>query len=252
MPAVIRRIPPGVISTIVALIVWQVVGTVGPLAGDSFATATEAISALVEFLGQPLFWTALAETLRMALVGFAISVVIAVPLGILIGLSRFAYRSTKFTFDFFKVIPPIVLIPIAILAIGPSLTMGVVLIVFANVFAVAIQTAYGVRDTDPVLLDTMRSYRMGLMKQIRYARLPSAAVQISIALRLAASASLVVAIVAGLLGGAGGLGSLLALTQSSGNADQTYAIILVLGMLGILVSRLLVRAQRGVVFWSGK
>ena len=252
MPAVIRRIPPGVISTIVALIVWQVVGTVGPLAGDSFATATEAISALVEFLGQPLFWTALAETLRMALVGFAISVVIAVPLGILIGLSRFAYRSTKFTFDFFKVIPPIVLIPIAILAIGPSLTMGVVLIVFANVFAVAIQTAYGVRDTDPVLLDTMRSYRMGLMKQIRYARLPSAAVQISIALRLAASASLVVAIVAGLLGGAGGLGSLLALTQSSGNADQTYAIILVLGMLGILVSRFLVRAQRGVVFWSGK
>jgi len=252
LPAVIRRIPPGVISTIVALIVWQVVGTVGPLAGDSFATATEAISALVEFLGQPLFWTALAETLRMALVGFAISVVIAVPLGILIGLSRFAYRSTKFTFDFFKVIPPIVLIPIAILAIGPSLTMGVVLIVFANVFAVAIQTAYGVRDTDPVLLDTMRSYRMGLMKQIRYARLPSAAVQISIALRLAASASLVVAIVAGLLGGAGGLGSLLALTQSSGNADQTYAIILVLGMLGILVSRLLVRAQRGVVFWSGK
>lgn len=252
MPAVIRRIPPGVISTIVALIVWQVVGTVGPLAGDSFATATEAISALVEFLGQPLFWTALAETLRMAVVGFAISVVIAVPLGILIGLSRFAYRSTKFTFDFFKVIPPIVLIPIAILAIGPSLTMGVVLIVFANVFAVAIQTAYGVRDTDPVLLDTMRSYRMGLMKQIRYARLPSAAVQISIALRLAASASLVVAIVAGLLGGAGGLGSLLALTQSSGNADQTYAIILVLGMLGILVSRLLVRAQRGVVFWSGK
>jgi len=252
LPAVIRRIPPGVISTIVALIVWQVVGTVGPLAGDSFATATEAISALVEFLGQPLFWTALAETLRMAVVGFAISVVIAVPLGILIGLSRFAYRSTKFTFDFFKVIPPIVLIPIAILAIGPSLTMGVVLIVFANVFAVAIQTAYGVRDTDPVLLDTMRSYRMGLMKQIRYARLPSAAVQISIALRLAASASLVVAIVAGLLGGAGGLGSLLALTQSSGNADQTYAIILVLGMLGILVSRLLVRAQRGVVFWSGK
>ena len=219
---------------------------------DSFATATEAISALVEFLGQPLFWTALWETLQMAIIGFAISVAIAVPLGLLIGLSRFAYRSTKFTFDFLKVIPPIVLIPITILVIGPTMAMGVFLVVFANVFAIAIQTAYGVRDADPVLLETMRCYRLGLWRQIQFARITSAAVQISMALRLAVSASLIVAVVAGLVGGAGGLGSLLALTQSSGNADQTYAIILFLGILGVTVSRLIVRGQRRIVFWSGK
>ena len=115
MPAVLRRIPAGVISTIVALIVWQIVGSVGPLAGDSFATATEAISALWQYLGDSAFWTAVWETLQMALIGLVISVVIAVPLGFLIGLSRFSYRSTKFTFDFMKVIPPIVVIPIAIL-----------------------------------------------------------------------------------------------------------------------------------------
>ena len=85
MSVALRRIPPGVISTVIALIVWQVVGSVGPLAGDSFATATEAISALVEFLGQQLFWTALWETLQMAIIGFAISVAIAVPLGLQIG-----------------------------------------------------------------------------------------------------------------------------------------------------------------------
>ena len=54
------------------------------------------------------------------------------------------------------------------------------------------------------------------------------------------------------VGGAGGLGSLLALTQSSGNADQTYAIILFLGILGVTVSRLIVRSQRRVIFWSDK
>lgn len=252
MPMAIRRIPPAVVSTVVALIVWQIVGSVGPLAGDSFATATESISALITFFGQSLFWTALWETLQMAILGFLISVAIAVPLGLLIGLSRFAYRSSKFTFDFLKVIPPIVIIPITILVIGPNIAMGVFLVVFANVFSIAIQTAYGVRDADPVLLETMRCYRLGLGRQLSYARLPSAAVQISIALRLAVSASLVVAVVAGLVGGAGGLGSLLALTQSSGNADQTYAIILFLGILGVAVSRLIVRGQRRIVFWSGK
>lgn len=252
MPAVLRRIPAGVISTIVALIVWQIIGSVGPLAGDSFATATEAISALWTLLGESSFWLYFWETVQMAAVGFAISMVIAIPLGILIGLSRFSYRSSKFTFDFLKVIPPIVLIPIAILVIGPTLAMGVALVIFANVFSMAIQTAYGVRDADPVLLETMRCYRLGLWKQIRYARLPSAAVQIGIGMRLAIAASLVVSVVAGLVGGAGGLGSFLALTQSAGNADDTYAVILFLGAVGVALSRLLLRGQQRIVFWSGR
>ena len=252
MPVVLRRIPAGVISTIAALIVWQIIGSVGPLAGDSFATATEAIGALVEFLGQSDFWTAVWQTLQMAIIGLLISVVIAVPLGFLIGLSRFSYRSSKFVFDVLKVIPPIVIIPIAILVIGPTMAMGIALVVFANVFSMAIQTAYGVRDADPVLLETMRCYRMNIWQQVQYARLPSAAVQIGIAMRLALGASLVVAIVSGLVGGAGGLGSFLALTQSSGNADQTYAVILFLGIIGVALSRLLIRGQRRVIFWSGR
>ena len=105
-------------------------------------------------------------SLQMALIGFLVAVVIALPVGILIGLSRFAFLSTKFTFDFFKVIPPIVIVPITILVFGPTLQMGIFLVVFAIVFALAIQTAYGVRDADPVLIETMRCYRMGRLKQI--------------------------------------------------------------------------------------
>jgi ABC-type nitrate/sulfonate/bicarbonate transport system permease component len=252
LSGLIRRIPAGLVSAVVALIAWQIVGSYGPLAGDSFATASEAVIALFHLLGDPVFWSAVFETLQMAIIGFVLSMVIAVPIGLLIGLSRFTYRSTKFTFDFFKVIPPIILIPIAILVIGPSITMGVVLIVFANIFAVAIQTAYGVRDADPVLIETMRCYRMSLLEQIRFARIPSAAVQISIATRIAATASLIVAVVAGLVGGAPGLGRLLSLYQSAGTADRTYAVVLSLGILGLATSRLIVRAQRRAIFWSGR
>ncbi len=252
MPGIIRRIPAGVISTIIALLIWQLIGSFGPLAGDSFATASEAIGGLARLLTDSTFWAATGQTLQMAVIGFVISIVIAVPLGLLIGLSRFSYRSTKFTFDFFKVIPPIVIIPIAILAIGPNITMGVVLVIFANVFAVAIQTAYGVRDTDPVLLETMRCYRFGIVQQLLYARLPSASAQIAVAIRLAASAALIVAVVAGLVGGAPGLGNLLMRLQSGGQVDKTYGVLLALGILGILMSRLIVRGQRRIIFWSGR
>ena len=74
----------------------------------------------------------------MALFGFLIALVIAIPVGIVIGLSRFAFLSTKFTFDFFKVIPPIVIIPITILVFGPTQEMGTFLVVFALVFALTV------------------------------------------------------------------------------------------------------------------
>ena len=76
--------------------------------------------------------------------------------------------------------------------------------------------------------------------------------QIGIGMRLAIAASLVVSVVAGLVGGAGGLGSFLALTQSAGNADDTYAVILFLGAVGVALSRLLLRGQQRILCWGGR
>lgn len=246
----VRLIPPAVVSTLVSLAIWQIAATVGPISESSIPTASDTVVTLVGMAFQGETYVLIWETFVMAGIGFVLSVVIAVPAGFAIGLSRFAFRSTKFTFDFFKVIPPIVLIPITILVLGPTMRMGIFLIVFTNVFALAIQTSYGVRDTDPVLLETMRLYRLGLGRQIIYARLPTAAPFIAVGLRLAAAAALIVAVVAGLLGGAPGLGNAILTSQSSGNSERTFAIVLLLGILGVLVSRGIQAVQRRTVFWG--
>ncbi len=246
------RIPPWIVSMLLALAFWQVAASVGPISDSSIPTAVDSVTTLVQLLGQSETWIALGQTVAIAAIGFALSLLIALPLGILIGLSRFAFTSTKFVFDFFKVIPPIVIIPITILALGPTFQMGVFLVVFGLVFALAIQTAYGVRDADPVLLDTMRAYRQGIVTQIRYARLPSAASFIAVGIRISATAALVIAVVAGLIGGAPGLGRQLLLSQTGGLADQTFAIVLLLGVLGVLVSHGIEWSRRKVIFWEDR
>ena len=142
------RVPAGLVSAVVALLIWQIATTWGPLAGSSVPTATSTLSELWNLLFMRETWDSIWQTIQMALYGFLIAVAIGLPVGILIGLSRFAFLSTKFTFDFFKVIPPIVIIPITILVFGPTQQMGVFLVVFAIVFFLAVQTAYGVRDAD--------------------------------------------------------------------------------------------------------
>ncbi len=243
------RIPAGAVSAVVALAVWQFVTVVGPLDGTSIPTATDTVVTLVELLGQSATYVALWETIQMAAIGFLIAVVIALPLGTLIGLSKFAFRSTKFTFDFFKVIPPIVIIPITILVFGPSIQMGIFLVTFAIVFALAIQTAYGIRDADVVLLETMRCYGLGTMAQIRYARIPSAAPFIAVGIRISVAAAIVVSVVAGLIGGAPGLGREILLAQAGGLNEKTFALVLLLGIIGIIISRIVIWSQGRLLFW---
>lgn len=250
MSARALRIPAGLISTIVALAIWQVFTLVGPLANSSVPTATSTLARLWEMLFIPETWASIWLTVQMALFGFIIALLIAIPVGILIGLSRLAFFSTKFTFDFFKVIPPIVIIPITILVFGPTQEMGTFLVVFALVFALAIQTAYGVRDADPVLIETMRCYGLGRGKQVLYARLPAALPFIAVGIRISAAGAMIVAVVAGLVGGAPGLGRDLLLSQATGESTETFAIVVILGVLGLFISRLVVFLQRRLVFWT--
>lgn len=243
------RVPAGVISAVVALAVWQFVTVVGPFDNTSIPTATATVVTFFELLGQGSTYVALWETFQMAAIGFVIAVVIALPLGTLIGLSKFAFRSTKFTFDFFKVIPPIVIIPITILVFGPSIQMGVFLVAFSIVFALAIQTAYGIRDADVVLLETMRCYGLGTIAQIRYARIPSAAPFIAVGIRISVAAAIVVSVVAGLIGGAPGLGRAILLAQAGGLNELTFALVLLLGIVGIVISRIVIWSQGRLLFW---
>jgi ABC-type nitrate/sulfonate/bicarbonate transport system permease component len=245
-----QRIPAGLVTTVVSLALWQLVTMFGPVSETSIPTAGETLASFGAMLTESDTYSAIWDTLSMAIGGFFLAVVVAIPMGTLIGLSRFSFLSTKFVFDFFKVIPPIVIIPITILVFGPTKGMGVFLVFFTIVFALSVQTAYGIRDTDPVLLETMRCYRLGLLAQLRYARIPSAAPFIAVGIRVAVAAALVVSVVSGLIGGAPGLGKSILLAQSAGLNDRTFALILLLGLIGTLVSFGVVRSQGRLLFWT--
>lgn len=248
MQKVFKWIPPAVISVIVLLAVWQWASTLPNLVG-TLPSASDTIVELWRLLFESTTWTAIWETLQMAIIGFVIGIIIAIPLGIIIGLSPFVYQSTKFTFNFLRVIPPIVLIPIAVLVLGPTMLMGIVLVAWPVIFFLMVNTSYGVRDTDPTLIETMKCYQLGFWWQVRYARIPAAAPLIALGLRITAVIAVLVAVVAGLIGGAPGLGRELMYTQLNGLPTATFAIVLLLGIIGLSVSRLVEYLQPKIIFW---
>ena len=232
------------------MLLWQLGTSFGPLSGGSLPSAIDSISTLGALFALPEIWVAISQTLYIALAGLLISIVLAVPVGVLVGLSPFAYRSAKPVLDFFKVIPPIVIIPIVILVFGPTSEMGIFLVIFANFFMLVFQSAYGVRDLDSVLLDTLRCYGMTKRDEIWHARIPGALPFIAVGIRIAVAASMIVAVVAGLIGGAPSLGQQMLLYQSSGQPNQTFAIVIIFGIIGLVLSRIYSVIQRKIVFWT--
>lgn len=239
----------GALGAVAAICIWQLAATAGPLADSPLPTAGESIAAFWHLLGTAEMWQAMGDTILMALVGLLLATAVGVVLGVGIGVSPLAMHATRVPLEFLKPIPPIVILPVVALVLGPTANMGIFLVFFGCFVAIAVQAAAGVFDTDPVARATGRSYGMGRSEILGRIVLPSALPYIGTAIRVAAPTSLIVAVVAGLLGGGPGLGQSLLLTQIAGNQDQLFAYVLILGVLGLVFQGLSQWGERRLLHW---
>jgi ABC-type nitrate/sulfonate/bicarbonate transport system permease component len=238
----------GVLGTVGALALWELAAR-ELVAKATLPAATDTISALGDLLGDPVFWQSTEDTLQAAIGGFLLATAIGVPLGVLIGLSDAGMRSTRVVVEFLKPIPPVVLIPLLLLTMGPSERLGLVLVVFGCVWPILVQTSYGVRDADPVALDTVRSFGLSAPQRLSRVILPSAAPFLVTGMRIAAGAAFVVAVVSELIGGAPGLGKDILLAQNAGLYAKTYALVLATGILGLALYLVIGRLERWALHW---
>ncbi len=239
----------GVAGVAVALVLWQVVSVGEVLDPTSFPPPTEVADALVGVVGESSFWTALGETAKSTLLGVLISVAIGFPLGVALGLSEVAFRSSRLVIEFLKPIPVVALLPLALLMYGTTLEMKLVLIVFGTLWPLLMQVMYGVQNVDAVASETSRAYRIARPRRLVAVVLPSAAPFIATGLRVAGVTALLLSIVTELVGGAPGLGLEIARSQSAADYAELYALVVITGVLGIAVNSALRAMERRTLRW---
>jgi ABC-type nitrate/sulfonate/bicarbonate transport system permease component len=112
-----------------------------------------------------------------------------------------------------------------------------------------LQMIYGVRDTDKVLVDTMRSYRVPKWRAAAWVLFPSSLPYLITGIRISIVVGLLLAVSAEILGSAPGIGLELALAQTGGDLSLTYAYIVFIGLVGVVVDLLLRWGSRRLLFW---
>ncbi|MET9906247.1 ABC transporter permease subunit [Streptomyces sp. NPDC006476] len=181
---------------------------------------------------------------RMA-AGFGIAAVGGIAAGVLVGRSARAYALCNPVLQFARAVPPPALVPVFVVVFAFGTPMQIASIAFSAVWPVVINTAEGVRATDPLRLDVAAVLRLNPFERLRYLLLPSALPHIFAGLRLSLSLSLILMVFSELLPGtANGIGFTLTDAQSRSDLLTVWAALLLLGVLGHLLNTALLAVER--------
>jgi ABC-type nitrate/sulfonate/bicarbonate transport system permease component len=182
-------------------------------------------------------------------IGYAGAVVLGVALGVALGSSRTLRRLTEPILEFFRAIPPPVLIPILFLFAGIGNTAKVVVIISGAIWPVLLNTVEGVRAVDEVLADTSRSYGITGVARLRRLVLPAASPQIVAGMRQALSISIILMVISEMFASSNGLGFAIVQFQRSFAIPEMWSGILLLGLLGFVLSLLFQLFERRSLRW---
>ena len=234
---------------VVCLAGWQAIALaldnpVVPTVPDFFAAAARDVVTAV-------YWSSLGNTVAGWAIGLGIAALIAVPLGMIIGLSTVLDHSTRIIVGFLQATPSVVLLPLVVLVYGTTIQMKIILVAIAAFWPLLIQSIYGIREVDRVAKETARSYRLSRRDRVLFLYLPSAAAFVATGLRLAASIGLAVNIAAEVLASPPGLGQQILLRTS--NADDpasAFVYFVTAAVLGVLIAGLFRGIEQAALFWN--
>ncbi|HWS33640.1 MAG TPA: ABC transporter permease [Actinoplanes sp.] len=181
--------------------------------------------------------------------GFLLAAVLGVAAGVAIGMNRRLRAVAEPVLEFFRAIPPPVLVPVIMLFAGIGDTMKVIVIVFGCVWPILLNTVEGVRAVDAVVLETARSYGITGPARITHVILPSAGPQIAAGLRQALSIAIILMVISEMFAASNGLGFTIVQFQRGFAIPEMWSGIILLGLIGFVLSLLFRLAERRALRW---
>ncbi|MDN3935088.1 ABC transporter permease [Arthrobacter sp. 1P04PC] len=210
-------------------------------------------AALVQKFAQtwfgPRFFSDVLPSIGRLLVGVVAAIAIGVVGGVVIGSVRWLRALLEPTLEFFRAIPPPVLVPVLMLLMGITDSMKIAVIISGCVWPVLLNTIEGVRAVDGVLSDSAHTYGISGWARVRYLVLPSASPQILAGVRQSLSLGLILMVISEMFASSSGLGFTIVQFQRSFAIPEMWSGIVVLGLLGVTMSFIFQWAERNILRW---
>ncbi|MEQ3549800.1 ABC transporter permease [Pseudonocardia nematodicida] len=242
-----RWLPVGGVA--VALAIFELVPRAGLVDDRFLPPVSSMLVALLGMVSDGSLRLPVGQTLLGWALGLGLAVLVALPLGILIGSVFLLFRATRSIVEFLRPVPSVALIPLAVLVFGVGLESKVFLAAWAATWPILLQTLYGVRDVDPVATETARSFKVPARTRLCRVILPSALPYVATGVRISAAVALILVVTAELVLGAPGLGQQINIARQSAAVETMYGLIIVTGLIGWGLNAAMARVEARLLAW---
>jgi NitT/TauT family transport system permease protein len=245
--ALLSRLAP-LLACLGLLAIWQVAALM--LSTDSFPTAIEAIRAVPSILGDKESLINILDSLRRMAIAFSAALVVAIPLGLMMGRSRHVAAFFNPLLMITYPVPKAALMPIIMLWLGVG-DLAKMLVIFLGVSLPVIYHSFqGAKAVEEKML--WSGAAMGLSAPQRMIRivLPAALPEILTGCRTGLVLALITMITSEMIARQSGAGNILFNSLDMGQYDTVYAMIIIIGAMGIGLDAAFERLRSRLVRWS--
>ncbi|WP_084668987.1 nitrate ABC transporter permease [Spirulina major] len=242
-------------SLIVFLLFWEF-GARNGLFTKGVPTATKTIEELWWWITNPFFnngpndlgigWNLLISLRRVA-IGYLLASLVAVPLGILIGISPVANKGFNAYIQLLKPISPLAWLPLGLYILRDSEQTGVFIIFISSIWPTLINTSFGVANVNKEYLEVAETLGASRLRTIFKVIIPAALPNILAGLRISMGIAWLVIVAAEMLLGTG-LGYFIWNEWNNLYIPNILVAIFIIGLVGLLLDSLFAAAEKFVTF----
>jgi NitT/TauT family transport system permease protein len=246
-----RKSVRGLTGAVVCLGLWQLADQLRWIDPTFVPGPLEVVHRIGQLFGTPEFRVDFVATVLAWLIAILSATAIAVPLGLLLGSMPVLRSATSAVVDMLRPVPTVTLIPLVLTAFGDGAQIKIILATFASIWPILFNVVYGLREVDPLFVDTARAFKTGRLRTALAVRLPYIAPFALTGIRMSAAISLIVTVSTEFIDNSGiGFGSYVVLNgEQSGDIPMVIGGVVIAGILGGLVNSLLQGAQNRWFSW---
>jgi NitT/TauT family transport system permease protein len=231
------------------LLVWEAVARLFAIPSFLLPAPSAIVQALLA-TPLPVWLGHIWATLRVALMGYALAILVSVPLAVGLASSRLLSRTLYPMLVVVQSTPVVAVAPIIVVTLGASDLPRVVITFLIAFFPIVVSTVTGLLATPDELVELSRSLRAGRTREILHVRLPFALPYLFSALKISTTLAVVGAVVAEFVAAEKGLGFFIAFSTSFFKIPQAFAGLVVLVAISLILFRLVGLAQKVLAPWS--
>lgn len=230
---------------------------------ERMAKEPDYVPKIRDYTGKPTFFDQIGTSLVTVLTGFVLASLIAIPIGIVIGLSATLYSAVNPLVQLFKPVSPLAWLPLVTMVVSAvyvsddpmfakSFVNSMITVMLCCLWPTVINTAVGVAGVSKDLVNVSKVLRLGWLTHVRKIVLPSSIPMVFTGLRLSLGIAWMVLIAAEMLAQSPGLGKFVwdeFQNGSSNSLGRIMVAVIVIGLIGFLLDRAMLGLQK-LVSWD--